>query len=138
MTSINDEVKNLIRSLKPKVTAFTVQIHNNGEHGEEVTCGGKVIRFIDSQSWVDEDNRIVYATIDDALGEILIVVPHVLWQTNQIQTGDVVVVKGVLFSLLKECEFISKAKTPITITRKDEPLRVLVREIEKIKFANKI
>lgn len=134
MTLINDEVKLLIQSLKSEVTAFTAQIHRSGEHGDEVTCGGRIIRFVDSQSWVDDENRIVYATIDDALGEILIVVPYVLWQSKEFKKGDIIIAKGILFSLLKECEFVSKAETPITIRRNDEPLRVLVREVKKIQL----
>ena len=134
MPLINDEAKILIQSLKPQVTAFTAQIHNEGAHGDEVTCGGKIIRFVDSLSWVDDDNRIVYATIDDAVGEILIVVPYALWQTEKFKIGDVIIAEGVLFSLLKECEFVSKAETPIIIRRKDEPLRVLVKELRKIQL----
>lgn len=124
-----DETKRLIDLLKPRVSGFSHTFHQEGEHGQEVVCGGLVKSIVKAGDWTAQ-NDIVYVTLDDALGEILIAVPSPLW--TDIKKEDVVLVEGVLFALKKECEFVSKAGTEIQITRKDEPLRVLTKSIKKI------
>ena len=124
-----DETKRIIELLKPIVSGFSHTIHQEGVHGDGVICGGAVKSVVRSSDWTDQDD-LVYVTLDDALGSILIVVPTQLWKG--IEVNDIVVAEGVLFSLKKECTFVNKAGGEITITRPNDPLRVLVKKISKL------
>lgn len=124
-----DEAKKVIELLKHIVSGFSHTIHQEGVHGDGIICGGIVKTVVRSSDWTDQDD-IVYVTLDDALGSILIVVPTQLWKG--IEVNDIVAAEGVLFSLKKECNFVSKAGGEITVVQPNEPLRVLVKKITKL------
>ncbi|MEK1828788.1 DNA-binding protein [Priestia megaterium] len=130
-----EELKKLITTIKPRISAFSYTIHKEGRQREEVTCGGKIKYIVDTGLLTDNPSeRVIYVTIDDGLGELLIVIPSIFWDNIHATIGDVVIAEGILFSPPKECEFESKAgdNIKIKVIREDEPFRVLVKSIEKI------
>lgn len=124
----------LINILLPHITHVSHQIHAIGTHGETVRSGGEVIRILDTSQFEDdgESGNLIFLTLDDSLGEILALVPKPFFDELDIQLKDVVVVEGILYQLKKETNFISKANSTITKKRNDEPLRILVKDIEKL------
>lgn len=133
MELTKEEAQALIKTLKPHITGFSLTFQLQGKPGQEVVCGGKVNRIVDMSEWGDEGaNRLVYVTLDDAVGEMLIVVPGILWSNVQAKIDDVVVATGVLFALSKECEFLTVAETKIKVKQPNDPLRLLVKKIRKL------
>ena len=127
-----DEMKELIKKLKPYVT-FTHAILNNGKEGEQVTCGGVIKQIVDMSVYGDTSKEpIVYVTLDDGLGSILTVVPRSIWTSSTFVLGDTVLATGILYSLKKENTFMSEANNIIKVKREDEPLRVLVMDINHL------
>lgn len=134
MELTKEEAQALIKTLKPHITGFSLTFQLEGKPGDEVVCGGKVRQVVDMSEWGDPDkNRLVYVTLDDAVGELLIVVPGILWSDVQAEIDDVVIAAGVLFKLPKDCEFLTVAKTKTIVKQPDEPLRLLVKKIRKLK-----
>ncbi|MES9681630.1 DNA-binding protein [Gottfriedia acidiceleris] len=123
----------LVKKLKPHVSGFSQEFHYSGIYGNKVDCGGAVIRVVDMRIWSDEEEaKIVYVTIDDGIGELLILVPAELWDSLSAKKDDIVIANGVLFTFEKICKFKSKAGGDIIINRGKEPFRVLVESIKKL------
>ncbi|UOE58232.1 DNA-binding protein (plasmid) [Cytobacillus oceanisediminis] len=123
-----------MNALQPHITGFSVTFQLEGKPGQEIICGGKVTKIVDMSQWGDENEQgwLIYVTLDDGAGEMLIVVPGLLWEEVDAEVGDVVIASGILFSLPKTCQFKSKADTDILVVRADDPLRLLVRTIRKL------
>jgi hypothetical protein len=98
-----------------------------------VVCGGRIKHVVNMSDWSDLDGSdIVYVTIDDAVGDLLILVPGLLWRESEAKHGEIVIASGLLFALNKECKFVSKAGGDIIVNRGNEPFRVLVKTIHKL------
>lgn len=129
----DDESSKFIRKIKPHISGFSRQIHLSGKHLDKVVSGGRVTSILDMSNWSDsEGSDVVYVRIDDVVGDILILVPGVLWREISASIGDIVIANGVLFELSMECTFKSKAGTDIVVKRGTEPFRVLVHSIHKL------
>ncbi|MFE4029223.1 DNA-binding protein [Priestia sp. YIM B13551] len=127
------QIKQFIETLKPHVTGFSQSFQMHGKQRDEVTCGGRVKYVVDTGKMHDNLNdRIVYVTLDDEVGEILIVIPSIFWDNLHAKIGDIVIARGVLYSPEKECTFESKAGGIIKIIRENDPFRVLVKSIYKL------
>lgn len=131
-----EEAELLMKTLAPHITGFSLTFQKEGKPEDDVVCGGKVHRIVDMSQWGDpNNNRLVYATLDDGTGELLIVVPGNIWSSveEEIAIGDIVIASGQLFSLQKECNFVTVAETTIKVKQPDDPLRILVKKIRKLK-----
>ncbi|MEX3713485.1 DNA-binding protein [Cytobacillus horneckiae] len=133
MQQINDSSKRLIQQLQPKVSGFSHSFQLTGKNNDEVVCGGKIKQINDMNLLSDEENAdIIYVTIDDVIGELLILIPGELWRNLNVKKDDLILAEGILHSLRKECTFQSKAGVDIVIARRDEPMRVLVKKVERL------
>jgi len=127
------EIKEIIDKIKPHITAFSYTIQKNSKQKDEVTCGGKVKYIVDMGMLTDDHRqRLIYVTIDDTLGDLLVVVPAVFWDQVNITVGDIIVATGIVFRPEKVCDFVSEAGTTITVPQEDDPFRILVKSIRKI------
>jgi hypothetical protein len=127
------EIKNIIDTIKPHITAFSYTIQKSSKQKDEVTCGGKVKYIVDTGMLIDDQRqRIIFVTIDDTLGELLVVVPPVFWDQLDIVVGDIIITTGVVFRPEKVCDFVSEANTTITVKQDDDPFRILVKSIRKV------
>ncbi|MDA1918131.1 DNA-binding protein [Bacillus cereus group sp. BcHK140] len=130
MQLTNEEAAKLMKQIQPHISGFSYILHKDGEDGQEVVCGGKIKLVFDMYKYNDQtEGDLSYVTIEDGLGELLILVPGVLWRKLGAKKGDVVIASGKLFALKRECKFKSKAGTDIIVPHGYEPFRVLVREI---------
>lgn len=127
-----EEALQLVRTLQPHVSGFSQSFQMNGKSKDIVSCGGKVKYVVDPSNWSDVPEDIIFVTLDDGVGELLIVVPTELWTEADTKVGDTLIAKGVLFKPLKEGTFLSKAGTDIKVTRTDEPFRVLVMSVHML------
>ncbi|WP_263117495.1 DNA-binding protein [Bacillus subtilis] len=125
------EALQLVKTIHPHVSGFSRGFQLNGKLKQEVVCGGKVKHIVDMSLWSNGD--LVYVTIDDGVGELLVVVPKVLWDETDVTNNSLIVAEGILYAPSKDLVFKSRAGTDIKKVRKDEPFRVLVRSIKMIK-----
>lgn len=125
------EASELIQLLKPHVDGFSQGFQLNNQREDEITCGGKVVSIVDT-SLLDDKSQIVYVRLDDAVGEMLIMVPTETWRANSPKVGDVIIASGQLHKMTRQCVFKSKADTYITRTDDSEPLRLLTKSIKVI------
>lgn len=130
MQLTNEEAAKLMKQIQPHISGFSYILQKDGEDGQEVICGGKIKLVFDMYKYNDQtEGDLSYVTLEDGLGELLILVPGVLWRNLGAKKGDVVIASGKLFALKRECRFLSKAGTDIIVPHGYEPFRVLVREI---------
>lgn len=133
MQLTNEEAIKLVKKLQPHISGFSRSFQIDGIQGKEVVCGGKVSRVVDMSKWSDHDEAdIVYVTIDDGIGELLILVPRILWKEAAAGKGEIIIANGQLFALSRDCMFKSKAGTDILVSHGNEPFRVLVKSIHKL------
>lgn len=154
MQRTKEEVAQLIQLLKPHVTDFSAQILKEGKNGEAVICGGKVMSIVDISQFSgfdvlypyeaksvlksnpdaanDPSRDIVYVTIDDGVGEILLVVPGPIWRRSQPGLQSVIVAKGMLYNLERNMDFLNTQGQKIQLNGEEEPLRVLVASVDTI------
>lgn len=134
----------MVRFLQPHVSGFSLGFQFNNKHGDDVVLGGKVIRSLDLRAIVDKESDpegksdLVYMTLDDGVGEMLIVVPSLFLDEADVEIGDIVLAEGILCEVKKETVFKSKANSEIIKTRDDEPLRLLVKHISKLPLATPV
>ncbi|MCU5076855.1 DNA-binding protein [Bacillus cereus] len=130
MQLTNEEAAKLMKQIQPHISGFSYILQKDGKDEQEVVCGGKIKLVFDMYKYNDhKEGDLSYVTIEDGLGELLILVPGVLWRNLGAKKGDVVIASGKLFALKRECKFKSKADTDIIVSHGYEPFRVLVREI---------
>ncbi len=133
MQLTKEEAAKLMKQIQPHISGFSYILQKEGEDGQEVVCGGKIKLVFDMYKFNDQaEGDLAYVTIEDGLGELLILVPGVLWRELHAKKGDVIIASGKLFALKRECKFKSKAGTDIIVPHGYEPFRVLVREINKL------
>ncbi|WP_438878866.1 OB-fold nucleic acid binding domain-containing protein [Bacillus cereus group sp. Bce040] len=122
-----------MKRLQPHIDEFSYGLQSSGIQDKEVVCGGQIMSSVNMADLSDKDgSNIVYVTLNDGLGELLIVVPLIFWRELNAKKGDVVIASGKLFALKRDCTFKSKAGTNIIVSHGHEPFRVLVREINKL------
>ncbi|MDA1616403.1 DNA-binding protein [Bacillus cereus group sp. TH204-1LC] len=130
MQLTNEEAAKLMKQIQPHISGFSYILQKDGKDEQEVVCGGKIKLVFDMYKYNDQkEGDLSYVTLEDGLGELLILVPGVLWRNLGAKKGDVVIASGKLFALKRECKFKSKADTDIIVSHGYEPFRVLVREI---------
>jgi hypothetical protein len=96
----------MISYLKKHVTLFSEELNYRGSDGEEVICGGKIVRVIDETHLLgdlaDESKCFVYVSLDDYVGQLNVVIPKLLWNELHAKIDDLILCTGVIHSLEKE------------------------------------
>lgn len=131
MQKIDQGAKKLLQQLLTEISGFSHSFQLNGKPNDEVTCGGRVMSINDMSLILEDESDLVYVIIDDVVGELLILVPGLLWRELNLEKGDVVIATGLLHKLEKQCNFKSKSGRDLIIKRDDEPFRVLIKSIKK-------
>lgn len=146
MQQTNDDAIRLVKYLEPFVTGFSEGILTEGQHGERVVCGGIVKSLTDIAEWTDVSYQpkekqptemaqrdLVYVMIDDAVGELLLLVPGDTWRRSKADVGKIIVAEGVLYSLKRHMRFKNEAGGIIEVDGPNETFRVLVATITHVK-----
>lgn len=125
------EAAKLMKRLQSHISEFSYNLQSSGMQEKEIVCGGQIQSIVNMNNLSDTASaNIVYVTLNDGFGELLIVVPISLWQKLSAKKDDVVIASGKMFALKRDCKFKSRANTDIIVSHGFEPFRVLVREIK--------
>src|SRR5699024_9681451 len=130
------ESTEMVRTLRPHVTGFSLGFQLCNDHGDEVVAGGKIVRTFNTKNISTENSpNIVYVTIDDGVGELLLLVPEKFWDESGLELGYVAITEGILCEMKKTTIFRTKNNTQIKQSRDDEPLKLLVKEINNLSLS---
>lgn len=124
------ETKEIISALQPQITAFSAQLLLSHKHGDEVKVGGKVISVFDPRLLGFSSDSFpslgvmdmgVYLTVDDGLGEIIIVLFESIYENLLIEAeegsleGKILLAEGQYAILDKSMDFMTAARRLVRI-----------------------
>ena len=71
----------LMKRLQSHISEFSYNLKSSGMQEKEIVCGGQIQSIVNMNNLSDTAGaNIVYVTLNDGFGELLIVVPVTLWQ----------------------------------------------------------
>lgn len=126
MKTREEEIKEFLSILQPHVNAFSAQLLLQHQHEDEVIVGGKVISVFDPNrldTQFDEpyqqpasvgEDMGVYITIDDSLGQIILLVfqstyLEILKNLGEPLVGKMIIAGGQYAKLNKSMTFLTES-----------------------------
>ena len=149
METLSDKSKELISILKPHVTAFSAQLPLNYKHEDEVVVGGEVVSVFNANCF-NSSNPVgiqndfgVYLVLDDAIGQISIVIFQSEYQKllknvgKDSILGDIVLCEGQYGMMNKSTNFMTEVGAIIKHEKhpnKEEKPLVFCHNVQIIKM----
>ncbi|EAO56656.1 hypothetical protein RBTH_08805 [Bacillus thuringiensis serovar israelensis ATCC 35646] len=103
-----------MKQIQPHISGFSYSLQANGEDGQDIVCGGRIKLVFDMYKYNDQtEGDLSYVTIEDGLGELLILVPGCFYGGifGAQEKGDTCLLQSgkICFALKKEkCKILNQ------------------------------